>query len=55
MNNCNGCICCGYFNTCFNRVNAQTQCLNDCVLHNNLAVSWDHENSVRNLTYVNKD
>ena len=42
---CNGFICCGDFNTCFNRVNAQTQCLNDLVSHNNFAVSWDHENS----------
>ena len=39
----------------FNRVNAQTQCLNDFVSLNNLAVSWDHENSVRDLTYVNTD
>ena len=52
---CNGFICCGDFNTCFNRVNAQTQCLNDFVSRNNLAVSWDHENSVRDLTYVNTD
>ena len=52
---CNGFICCGDFNTCLNRVNAQTQCLNDFVSRNNLAVSWDHENSVRDLTYVNTD
>ena len=43
------------FNTCFNRVNAQTQCLNHFVSRNNLAVSWDHEISVRDLTYVNTD
>ena len=29
--------------------------LNDFVSRNNLAVSWDHENSVRDLTYVNTD
>ena len=52
---CNGFICCGDFDTCFNRVNAQTQCLNDFVSRNNLAVTWDHENSVRDLTYVNTD
>ena len=46
---CNGFICCGDFN-------AQTQCLNDFVSRNNLAVSWDHENSVRYPTYyVNTD
>ena len=45
---CNGFICCRDFNTCFNRVN-------DFVSRNNLAVSWDHKNSVRDLTYVNTD
>ena len=31
------------------------QCLNDFVSRNNLAVSWDHENFVRDLTYVKTD
>ena len=52
---CNGFICCGDFNICFNIVNTQTQCLNDFVSCNNLAVYWDHEISVRDLTYVNTD
>ena len=34
----NGFICCGDFNTCLNKVNAQAQCLNDFVSRNNLAV-----------------
>ena len=51
----NGFISCRDFNIGFNRVNAQTQCLNDFVSRNNLAVSWDHETSVRDLTYVNTD
>ena len=52
---CNGFICCEDFNTCFNKVNVQTQCLYDFVSRNKLAVSWDLDNSGRDLTYVNTD
>ena len=48
---CNYCICAGYFNTCFNRLNAHTSSLNDFIERNNLAVTWDHPTSIKDNTY----
>ena len=39
---CNTFICCGDYNTSFERHNAQTECLNNFIERNNLVVSWNH-------------
>ena len=46
-------IICGDFNTSFERHNAQTRCLNNFVLRNNLRVAWESSKSQKAPTYVN--
>ena len=41
------------YNTCFNRLNAQTTCLTDFIRRNNLTLSWDHQVSNKDNTYNN--
>ena len=40
---CTSFIGAGDYNTCFNRLNAQTTYLTDFIRRNNLTVSWDHQ------------
>ena len=51
--NCNAFICCGDYNTSFERLNAQTKCLNNFISHCNFVVSWDHQVSEKEFTYAN--
>ena len=46
-------IICGNFNTSFERDNAQTRCLNNFLLRNNLKVAWESSKSQKAPTYVN--
>ena len=46
-------IICGDFNTYFERHNAQTRCLNNFLLRNNLKVGWESSKSKKAPTYVN--
>ena len=41
--NCNSFIYCGDYNTSFERLNAQTECLNNCISRCNFDASWDHQ------------
>ena len=50
---CTSFIGAGDYNTCFNRLNAQTTCLTDVIRRNNLTVSWDHQVSNKDNTYNN--
>ena len=50
---CTSFIGAGDYNTCFNRLNAQTTCLTDFNRINNLTVSWDHQVSNKDNTYTN--
>ena len=50
---CNAFICCGDYNTSFERNNAQTECLNNFIERNNLVVSWNHPVSKKDHTYTN--
>ena len=43
----------GDFNTYFERDNAQTRCLNNFLLRNNLRVAWESSKSQKAPTYVN--
>ena len=38
---CNSFICCGDYNTSFERANAQTECLTNFRERHNLALSWN--------------
>ena len=44
---CTSFIGAGDYNTCFNRLNAQTMCLTDFIRRNILTVSWDHPTSTQ--------
>ena len=46
-------ICCGDFNTSFERSNGQTECLNSFITRNNLCISWNHPVSKKDFTYTN--
>ena len=46
-------IICGYFNTSSERHNAQTRCLNNFLLRNNMRVAWESSKSQKAPTYVN--
>ena len=50
---CDSYICCGDFNTSFERHNAQTNYLTDFISRNNLVLSWDHHLANKDFTYVN--
>ena len=50
---CTSFIGAGDYNTCFNRLNAQTTYLTDFIRRNNLSVSWDHQVSNKDNTYNN--
>ena len=50
---CTSFIGAGDYNTCFNRLNAQTTCLTDFIRRNKLTVSWDHQVSKKDITYNN--
>ena len=50
---CNSFICCGDYNSCFERLNAQTECLNNFITRNNLEVSWNNSVSKKEFTYTN--
>ena len=42
--NCNAFICCGDYNTSFERLNAQTECcINNFISRCNFVASWDHQ------------
>ena len=43
----------GDYNTCINKLNAQTTYLTDFIRRNNLTVSWDHQVSNKDNTYNN--
>ena len=51
--NCNSFICCGDFNTSFERANAQTECLTSFMERNNLTLSWNNPVSKKEFTYTN--
>ena len=51
--NCNAFICCGDYNTSFERLNAQTECLNNVISRCNFVASWDHQVSKKEFTYAN--
>lgn len=51
--NCNAFICSGDYNTNFERLNAQTECLNNFIVRNNLCVSWNHTLAKKDFTYTN--
>ncbi len=53
MSECNSFICCGDYNTSFQRNNAQSRYLSDFVNRNNLITSWEHVLSQEGFTYVN--
>ena len=46
-------IICGDFNTSFERDNAQTRCLKNFLLRNNLRVSWESSKSQKAPKYEN--
>ena len=46
-------ICCGDFNTSFERSNGQTECLNSFITRNNWCISWNHPVSKKDCTYTN--
>ena len=46
-------ICCGDFNTSFERSNGQTECLNSFITRNNLCISWNHPVSKKRF-YIHK-
>ena len=50
---CNAFICCGDYNTSFERNIAQTECQNNFIERNNLVVSWNNPVSKKNHTYTN--
>ena len=50
-NTCNSFICCGDYNTCFERENVQTECLNNFIYRSNL-VLWN--NTVSKNNYICK-
>ena len=50
---CNAFICCGDFNTSFERSNGQTEFLNSFITRNNLSISWNHPVSQSKFTYTN--
>ena len=50
---CNAFICCGDFNTSFERSNGQTECLNSFITRNNLCISWNHAVSPQKI-YIHK-
>ena len=52
---CNAFICCGDFNTSFERLNDQTECLNSLITRNNFCISWNHPVSIKKIlhTYTN--
>ena len=43
----------GDFNTSFSRDNAQSKCLSEFLVRNNLFVSWEHPSAKRGNTYNN--
>ena len=45
---CNACMCCGDYNTSFERTNGQTECLKNVISRNKLCVSWNHPISKKN-------
>ena len=51
--NCISFICCGDFNTSFERANAQTECLTNFMGRNNLTSSWNNPVSKKEFTYTN--
>ena len=53
VSNCNSCICCGDWNTSFERNNALTKYLCDFISRNNFVNSWDYVLSQCEYTYVN--
>ena len=53
VSNCNSFICCGDWNTSFQRNNAQAKYLCDFISRNNFVNSWDHVLSQCEYTYVN--
>ena len=50
---CNAFICCGDFNTTFERSNSQTERLNSFIAINNLYISWNDLFSNKDFTYTN--
>ena len=50
---CTSFISVGDHNTCFKRLNAQTTCLRDFIIRNNLTVTWDHQVSTKDNMYNN--
>ena len=50
---CDSIIICGDYNTSFERVTGQVNCLNDFIERNSLKVSWNHCNSSKDYTYTN--
>ena len=36
-------ICCGDYNTSFERLNAQTECLNNFISHCNIVALWEYQ------------
>ena len=53
LSDCSSYICCGDFNTSFERNNAQSYYLTDCIERNSLCTSWDHVLALKDYTYVN--
>ena len=45
-------ICCGDFNTSFERSNGQTECLNSFITRNNLCISWNHPVSKKKILHT---
>ena len=50
---CNAFVCCGDYNSSFERKNAQTECLNNFITRNDLTPSWDNLVSKKDFTYSN--
>ncbi len=50
---CNSFMCCGDYNSSFERVNAQTECLTNFIARNNLDISWNNSVSRKDFTYSN--
>ena len=51
--NCHTLICCGDYNSSFERSNAQIEYLNDFNSRNHLNVTWRYNVSVKDFTYIN--
>ena len=50
---CNSVIVCGDYNTSFERETGQVDYLNDFITRNNLKISWDNDNAMKDFTYTN--